>query len=241
MAKPKKNQRPGKNARIARRNKEAEQRRAAEAGGTVFQDPLDIPGVGRFAVIADPGGALFSIFQPAGGAPMAQASFTAASHVGWHDLRAGDGEAAWEFYSKLFGWVTTETMEAMPGVPYRMFVTGSEQAAALFDGATLAFILVPLAIATAVTVLIFETAAVVVATRATSTSRAPEMANMTQESSWRKPPRVRRGAWLISFAPSQFARATACGSADGTPCVGPGKGRRRASPAVVRRWRPDWL
>lgn len=116
-------------------------RRAAEAGGTVFQDPLDIPGVGRFAVIADPGGALFSIFQPAGGAPMAQASFTAASHVGWHDLRAGDGEAAWEFYSKLFGWVTTETMEAMPGVPYRMFVTGGEQAGGMMTmrpGATAA-------------------------------------------------------------------------------------------------------
>jgi predicted enzyme related to lactoylglutathione lyase len=39
--------------------------KSKELGGLVQVRPSDIPGVGRFAVIADPQGAVFSLFQPA--------------------------------------------------------------------------------------------------------------------------------------------------------------------------------
>jgi predicted enzyme related to lactoylglutathione lyase len=39
--------------------------RAAELGGTVYCQPTDIPQMGRFAVCADPAGAVFAIFQNA--------------------------------------------------------------------------------------------------------------------------------------------------------------------------------
>ena len=39
------------------------------AGGKVYKAPADIPGVGRFAVVADPDGAAFMLFKDAGGNP----------------------------------------------------------------------------------------------------------------------------------------------------------------------------
>lgn len=36
-----------------------------EAGGKVHHGPHDAPGVGRFVIAADPGGAMFSLMQPA--------------------------------------------------------------------------------------------------------------------------------------------------------------------------------
>jgi uncharacterized protein len=40
-------------------------RQAAELGGTIIREPMDIPNTGRFAMIADPTGAMFSIFKMA--------------------------------------------------------------------------------------------------------------------------------------------------------------------------------
>ena len=42
-----------------------------EAGGKVFKAPFDIPGIGRFAVVADPYGGTFMLFRDFGGNPPA--------------------------------------------------------------------------------------------------------------------------------------------------------------------------
>jgi predicted enzyme related to lactoylglutathione lyase len=42
---------------------EAAVARAGEGGGMVFVPPMDIPGVGRFAVLADPQGAVFAVIR----------------------------------------------------------------------------------------------------------------------------------------------------------------------------------
>jgi predicted enzyme related to lactoylglutathione lyase len=41
--------------------------KAAKAGGKTIVPPGDIPDMGRFAVLADPQGAVFAIFRPAPG------------------------------------------------------------------------------------------------------------------------------------------------------------------------------
>ena len=41
--------------------------KAVTLGGSIFQAPMDIPDVGRFAVIADPTGATFLLFKNQGG------------------------------------------------------------------------------------------------------------------------------------------------------------------------------
>ena len=61
------------------------------AGGKVFKAPADIPGVGRFAVVADPDGAVFMLFRDAGGNPPPPPPPGTPGLVGWRELHAGDG------------------------------------------------------------------------------------------------------------------------------------------------------
>jgi uncharacterized protein len=91
------------------------------AGGTIHREPNDIPGVGRFAVVADPQGAVFALFQPARSDEVSPADANAPGHVGWHELYAKDGTKIFDFYGKLFGWVKGDTMDMGAAGPYQMF------------------------------------------------------------------------------------------------------------------------
>jgi uncharacterized protein len=62
--------------------------RVVEAGGKVHRGPHDIPGVGRFAVAADPHGATFILFTPNRGEERAQVAAGTPGHVGWRELYA---------------------------------------------------------------------------------------------------------------------------------------------------------
>jgi uncharacterized protein len=88
--------------------------RAEGAGGTVVAPRMDMPEVGAFAVIADPQGATFSIYQPAGEGPVAQGVFV------WDELLALDVEGAKSFYGAVFGWTATDMDMGEQG-PYTMF------------------------------------------------------------------------------------------------------------------------
>lgn len=95
----------------------------AAAGGTVHRPPADIPEVGRFAVVADPQGAVFALFAsdtPPPSSPMAPGRF------GWHELHARDWETAFAFYSGLFGWQKAEAMDMGPMGTYQIFATGGQ-------------------------------------------------------------------------------------------------------------------
>ncbi len=101
-------------------------KRAKKLGGSVCREPDDIPGVGRFAVIADPGGAMFNIFKPNSSESPKDVPPATPGHVGWRNLEAADGKAAWEFYSRMFNWTEEGSMDAGAEGPYRMFATGKE-------------------------------------------------------------------------------------------------------------------
>ena len=103
---------------------DAESKRAATLGGRVCKQPEDIPGVGRFAVIADPHGAMFNLFKPMGEQAPGEAPANAPGSVGWRELRAGNGAEAWAFYSKLFGWTASTAMDMGPLGVYQIFKTG---------------------------------------------------------------------------------------------------------------------
>lgn len=79
-------------------------------GGSVHMDPQDIPGVGRFAMVADPQGMLFYIMR--GDSPQDSQAFhvTAPGHCGWNELVTSDHKAALAFYGELFDWENKETM-----------------------------------------------------------------------------------------------------------------------------------
>jgi predicted enzyme related to lactoylglutathione lyase len=91
-------------------------------GGSVRRPPDDIPGVGRFAVVADPHGAVLCIMTPAPMEnPPAEKPMTTPGHVGWHELYAGDGPQAFEFYEKLFGWTKDHDFDMGAMGVYRIF------------------------------------------------------------------------------------------------------------------------
>lgn len=95
-------------------------------GGKVHMPAIDIPRIGRFAVVADPHGALLYIFKPLppeGEMPdMPQPG--SPGTVGWNELYAGDGKEAFEFYSKMFGWTKSEGMDMGPMGTYQLFGCG---------------------------------------------------------------------------------------------------------------------
>lgn len=76
--------------------------RAKGLGARMLVDPMNIPSVGRFAVVADPQEAVFAVFQPEAGPPPRAGPQLGA--IGWHELCASDYEAAFDFYQALFGW-----------------------------------------------------------------------------------------------------------------------------------------
>ena len=93
------------------------------AGGSIQRPPTDIPGIGRFAVVSDPQGAVFVMFKPNVEGP---APVDAPGRIGWRELHAGELEPAWEFYSGLFGWTAPAEVDMGPMGVYRMFATGEE-------------------------------------------------------------------------------------------------------------------
>lgn len=96
---------------------------ARRLGGTVHKEPTDIPGYGRFAVLADPHGAAFAIFTP--GMPGEGSDDAPIGDFSWHELASDDWKAAWAFYAKLFGWEKDSEFDMGPEMgTYFMFRRG---------------------------------------------------------------------------------------------------------------------
>jgi predicted enzyme related to lactoylglutathione lyase len=87
---------------VATENADATAAKAGELGATLMADPFDVMEHGRMAVVQDPTGAVFALWQ-------------AKSHTGigvwgepnalaWNELATPDAARATEFYTSLFGW-----------------------------------------------------------------------------------------------------------------------------------------
>jgi predicted enzyme related to lactoylglutathione lyase len=95
---------------------------AKKLGGKVFSEPSDIPTVGRYAVLADPQGAVFSIFKPAGS--MAAHDVSNEGEFCWNELLTTDSAAGFKFYSELVGWKVLQDMDMGPMGTYRIYGVG---------------------------------------------------------------------------------------------------------------------
>jgi predicted enzyme related to lactoylglutathione lyase len=85
--------------------------RARELGGTVHAGPFDVMQAGRMAVLQDPQGAYFMLWEPREhrGAELVNAPGAFA----WNELSTPDMDAAQSFYGGLFGW-SFEPYEGSP-------------------------------------------------------------------------------------------------------------------------------
>jgi uncharacterized protein len=82
---------------------------AAEHGGTVEMDPFDVMDVGRMAVVQDPTGAFFPVWEPRASIGAQRVNEPGALTL--NQLNTSDPERAQEFYSGVFGW----RFEKVPG------------------------------------------------------------------------------------------------------------------------------
>jgi uncharacterized protein len=99
---------------------------ALAQGGSVVVPPMDIPRVGRFAMLADPQGAVFGLLyrnEPAAASPMPPPP----GAVVWNELLTSDAEAALKFYSALFGWELMTRIDMGPKGAYLVFGAGGVQ------------------------------------------------------------------------------------------------------------------
>lgn len=93
---------------------------AVDLGARVLTPATDIPTVGRFAVLADPHGAVFAAFTPEAAAPGHEGE-AQLREFSWHELATHDYPAAFRFYERLFGWEKTSAMDMGEAGVYQMF------------------------------------------------------------------------------------------------------------------------
>jgi predicted enzyme related to lactoylglutathione lyase len=91
-------------------------------GGKTHCGKTEIPTVGWFAVVTDPQGAPFHLYQTLPGRPVdPDPPAGTVGKVGWRELMAGDGEKALEFYQAMFGWKTNEAIDMGPMGTYQLW------------------------------------------------------------------------------------------------------------------------
>lgn len=104
-------------------------KRVQEAGGIVHRAAEEIPGVGTFAAVADPQGAVFILFEPPAGVKRPQQPPAATPGMpAWHDLGALSWEPDFDFYSGLFGWTKAQAIDMGPAGIYQIFAIGRQPA-----------------------------------------------------------------------------------------------------------------
>jgi predicted enzyme related to lactoylglutathione lyase len=98
---------------------EATVRDVTRLGGSVKKEITDMPNGSKYAVLADPQGAVFGVYwsaQPAGKeTPPKRGEYS------WHELTTTDPKAAFSFYSTVFGWENAGEHQMGPDAVYYMF------------------------------------------------------------------------------------------------------------------------
>jgi uncharacterized protein len=94
---------------VATENTDASAAKAVELGGKVLAPPFDVMDAGRMAVLQDPTGAIFCIWQANKnqGTTITGVDGT----ICWADLSTADQDRASSFYSLLFGWTIVKEEE----------------------------------------------------------------------------------------------------------------------------------
>jgi predicted enzyme related to lactoylglutathione lyase len=97
--------------------------KAKAAGGNVLMEPFDVMDAGRMAVLQDPAGAVFMVWEPKEsiGAELVNEPGT----LTWNELVTSDTEGAKTFYAAVLGWQTS-SMEGGPG-EYTIWHRGGDE------------------------------------------------------------------------------------------------------------------
>jgi predicted enzyme related to lactoylglutathione lyase len=108
------------NSYVTVESADATAERAGGLGATVHAPPFDVLDVGRMAVIQDPQGAFFMIWEPK--RHIGAGIVNAPGALAWNELQSPDMDASASFYGDLFGW-TFDPFESSPE-PYLVIKNG---------------------------------------------------------------------------------------------------------------------
>ncbi|HEX2561272.1 VOC family protein, partial [Phenylobacterium sp.] len=110
---------------------DAKARELVAAGAVQHAPPTDIPGVGRFAMLADPQGVPFYIMR--GSSEGSSTSFkpNAVGHCQWNELNTTDPAAALAFYTRAFGWQKGDVMPMGEMGDYQFINIGEQMIGAM--------------------------------------------------------------------------------------------------------------
>lgn len=106
--------------------------KAKELGAHLLFGPMDLPEVGRVAMLSDPQGAAFSIYRPEGDAPGGDYP-PVPGDFSWHELATTDHAAAFSFYSELFGWEKTSDFDMGEMGLYQMYGQDGREYGGMFN------------------------------------------------------------------------------------------------------------
>jgi uncharacterized protein len=120
---------PHWNAYVSVTSADETTKRAQELGASVLAPPFDVMDAGRMAVLQDPTGAVFQVWQPR--------KHTGARILGepgalsWTELATRDTGTAKRFYTSLFGWKEKTSTDA--GMAYTEFSVGDIPGAGMME------------------------------------------------------------------------------------------------------------
>jgi predicted enzyme related to lactoylglutathione lyase len=118
---------PHWNAFVAVTNVDEVTKKATSLGATVHAPPMDVMDVGRMAVLADPSGATFSLWQPKKHPGAGRVNEHGA--ISWLELSTREVDKCGSFYSRLFNW--KPEIKDMGTMKYTLFNDGTEQRAGM--------------------------------------------------------------------------------------------------------------
>lgn len=104
--------------------------KVGESAGQVIVEPIDVRGLGKMAVFADPSGAVCGIWEP-GTFPGAELVNETAS-FGWNELATRDTAAAKQFYEAVFGWGHVDETSDRAGT-YTIWKVGDATVGGMLD------------------------------------------------------------------------------------------------------------
>jgi predicted enzyme related to lactoylglutathione lyase len=100
-----------------------------KAGGQLFMDPFDVMDVGRMAVAADPGGAVFGIWQARAHTGVGLANEPGA--LCWNENHTRDFDQNKAFYQAVFGYEPADLEGA--GIRYATLKLGGREVAGIME------------------------------------------------------------------------------------------------------------
>ena len=112
---------PHWNSYVTVKNVDESAKKAQQLGGRVLAPPFDVMDAGRMAVLQDPTGAVFQIWEPK--RSIGARILNEPGALCWTELTTSDPKAAETFYTQLFGWSAKHSAAGSP-MEYTEFSVG---------------------------------------------------------------------------------------------------------------------